>query len=188
MHDRIGDHLVIMSAKELEIRRELEMDVEKELAAEIKDEICSLSLRLIRLYQQQKEREDKAFSQFGKKIQLAEPKTKALAEVNINIKMEGGREVQIEEGMKNVRKTCRKPKISSEVETNVPKTSNFSEKNARQRILSDSRKKFDWVKTLRSGTSNAVSHQQKEPEKTARVWNDNVQVVGNGTKCMAQRR
>ncbi|KAK1370852.1 hypothetical protein POM88_036944 [Heracleum sosnowskyi] len=174
-----------MSAEELKIRRELEMDVEKELAAEIKDEICNLSLRLIQLYQQQKEREDRELSQMSKQIQLADPNNKALSEVNINIRMQGGTEVHITEA--DVRKTCPKPRISSKAETNAPKPSKLSEENTRRRIVS-SRKKFDWVKTLRSGTSDVASHQQKLPKKTARMWDDNVQIAGIGTKCMVQRR
>lgn len=178
-----------MSAEELKIRRELEMEVEKELAAEIKDEICNLSLRLIQLYQQQKEREDKEFSQIGKKIPLADhPKNEALAEVNINIKMEGRTKVDTnKEAGENVGKTCPKPRTSSKIETNAPKSSKLSEENTRRRI-SDSRKKFDWVKTLRSGTSNVATHQQKVPKKTARTWDDNVQIAGIRTKCMLQRR
>lgn len=177
-----------MSAEELKIRRELEMDVEKELAAEIKDEICNLSLRLIQLYQQQKEREEKEISQIGKHIQLADPKNKALSEVNINIRMQGGTEVKIEEAKKNARKTSPKPNLSSKVETNAPKPSKLSEENTRRRVVSESRKKFDWVKTLRSGTSSVACHQQKVPKKTARMWDDNVQIVGIRTKCVVQRR
>lgn len=175
MHDRTRNQPVNMSAEELKIRRELEMEVEKELAAEIKDEICNLSLRLIQLYEQQKQREDGEFSQLGKKIQLADPKNKALSEVNINIRMQGETEVEIEEPTKSVRKTWPKPRRSSKVETNAPKASKLSEENTRRRIVSDSGKKFDWVKTLRS--SNAASHQQKVPKKT-----------GIRTKCMPQRR
>ncbi|WOG84480.1 hypothetical protein DCAR_0103663 [Daucus carota subsp. sativus] len=161
-----------MSAEEQRIRRELEMDVEKELAAEIKGEICNLSLRLIQLYQQQKEREDREFSQ-----------NKAPSEAKINIKVEGGTKVEIEETEKNVRKICAKPK-SSKAETYVPKTSILSKEITRRQI-SDSRKKFDWVKTLRSGTSSVASHQ---PKKTARMWDDSVQIVGVRTKCMLRRR
>lgn len=164
--------VIIMSAEEQRIRRELEMDVEKELAAEIKGEICNLSLRLIQLYQQQKEREDREFSQ-----------NKAPSEAKINIKVEGGTKVEIEETEKNVRKICAKPK-SSKAETYVPKTSILSKEITRRQI-SDSRKKFDWVKTLRSGTSSVASHQ---PKKTARMWDDSVQIVGVRTKCMLRRR
>lgn len=182
MYGRTHNHLLTMSAEELKIRRELEMDVEKELAAEIKDEICNLSLRLIQLYQQQEERENKEFAQIGKHIQVADTKNKALSEVNINIRMQGGTEVEIEEAKKTVRKTSPKPKLSA------LKSSKLSEENTRRRVVSDSRKKFDWVKTLRSGTSSVASHQQKVPKKTARMWDDNVQIVGIGTKCMLQRR
>ena len=45
-----------MSAEELKIRKELEMDVERDLEAEIKDGIYHLALRLHRLYQHQKKK------------------------------------------------------------------------------------------------------------------------------------
>ncbi|KAL8109182.1 hypothetical protein AgCh_025322 [Apium graveolens] len=178
VHFRIDNRQLTMSAEELKIRRELEMDVEKELAAEIKDEICNLSLRLIQLYQQQKEREAKESSQI-----------KALSKVNINNRMQGGTEVEIVEAKKNVRRTSPRPKLSSKVESNAPKPPKLSEENTRRRVISESRKKFDWVKTLRSGTSSVASHQHKVPKNTARMWDDNVQIVGiNGTKCIVHRR
>ncbi|PSS21486.1 Cysteine proteinase [Actinidia chinensis var. chinensis] len=73
----------VMSAEELKIRKELEMDVERDLEAEIKDGIYHLALRLHRLYQHQKK--------------------KTLLEVNISIRMEGGTKIEIKEIKKEAR-------------------------------------------------------------------------------------
>lgn len=177
-----------MSAEELKIRGELEMDVERELEAELKDEIYRLGLRLHRLYQQQKERElarEYLSEPAGTKNQQG-MKNKALSEVNINIKMEGGTKIEIKETKKEARENIdHKPKpVTSRLEENMSRTrsSKLSGENTRRNLVAASSKKFDWAKTLRSGAGNVDFHQAKAL-KSGRLWDENVQTDGVGKNC-----
>ncbi|XP_027180133.1 uncharacterized protein LOC113778829 [Coffea eugenioides] len=128
-----------MSAEELKIRGELEMDVERELEEEIKEGICHLAFRLQRLYQQQKERNAKELSKLGiKGHQQGNASSKILSEVNINIRMEGGTKIEIKE-IKKQPGGNRMSTLKSE-----------STVRGGIRPATDSAKKFDWAKSLRS--------------------------------------
>ncbi|KAG5609124.1 hypothetical protein H5410_020405 [Solanum commersonii] len=87
-----------MNSIEMKIRGELERDVERDLEDEIKEGICQLALRLHRLYKHQEERNTR------KSIDDHGTNTKALSEVNINIKMEGGKKIEIKETKKEARR------------------------------------------------------------------------------------
>ncbi|KAK3007687.1 hypothetical protein RJ639_013727 [Escallonia herrerae] len=126
-----------MSAEELLIRGELEMDVERDLEEEIKDGIYHLVLRLHRLFLHQKERNGrKLLEQDAGNQQRAKGKT--LTEVNINIRMEGGTKIEIKEIKKEA------------MENGRPRSSRSA--NLQSMIVPNA-KKFDWAKTLRSGPS-----------------------------------
>ncbi|XP_059624774.1 uncharacterized protein LOC132267661 [Cornus florida] len=123
---------IAMSSEELKIRGELEMDVERDLEEEIKDGIYHLALRLHRLYQHRKERNQQG------------AKNKTLSEVNISIRMEGGTKIEIKEIKKDGRESGRPQTSRSQ---NVQGTT----------MVGSNAKRFDWAKSLRSGTSPHVA-------------------------------
>ncbi|XVF59083.1 hypothetical protein PTKIN_Ptkin07bG0246300 [Pterospermum kingtungense] len=84
-----------MSEEEWKIRGELESDIERDLEEEIKDGIYHLALRLHRLYQHRRERNALDISESGD-----HKKDKALSQVIISIKMEGGTKIEIKETKK----------------------------------------------------------------------------------------
>lgn len=130
-----------MSDEENRIREELEVDIEKNLEGEIKEEICRLALRLQRLYQHQKDKHQITCSKTQLKQQLNKSNkyNKALSEVNICIKMEGGTKVDIKE--------IKKPrKIISSTKNKVERVVLDNKNNTR-----NSSKRFDWANSLRSG-------------------------------------
>lgn len=122
----------LMSEEEIKIRGELESDIERNLEEEIKDGIYHLALRLHRLYQHQKERKA------GETV--IDKKSKALSEVNISIQMEGGTKIEIKE-------------IKKEAQQGRPRSSTISE-NVQDVMPVLHKKKFDWAKSLRSGTDS----------------------------------
>ncbi|CAL5436566.1 unnamed protein product [Camellia sinensis] len=133
---------LVMSAaaeEELKIRCELEMEVERDLEAEIKDGIYHLALRLHRLYQHQKERNQERMN------------NKTLyAEVNINIRLEGGTKIEIKEIKKGiVAREHGQPlaPIRSENMQGVMRGSNA--------------KNFDWAKSLRSEARRPLAINKK---------------------------
>ncbi|KAF5937520.1 hypothetical protein HYC85_025026 [Camellia sinensis] len=145
-------YTVVMSAaaeEELKIRCELEMEVERDLEAEIKDGIYHLALRLHRLYQHQKERNQERMN------------NKTLyAEVNINIRLEGGTKIEIKEIKKDiVAREHGQPlaPIRSEDTQGVMRGSNA--------------KNFDWAKSLRSEARRplAINKKNDSPSNHAKV-------------------
>ncbi|KAA8530785.1 hypothetical protein F0562_005591 [Nyssa sinensis] len=135
-----------MSSAELKIRGELEMDIERDMEEEIKDGIYQLALRLHRFYQHQKERNARELSEPGYKNQKG-IKSKTLSEVNISIKMEGGTKIEIKEIKKEARETGRPQTSRSE---NMPG------------MVAPDNKKFDWVKTLRSGSGPLAANKKND--------------------------
>lgn len=129
----------IMSEEEIKIRGELEKDIERDLEEEIKDGIYHLALRLHRFYQHQKERKA------GET--LIDKRSKALSEVNISIKMEGGTKIEIKE-------------IKKEAQQGRPMSSTISE-NVKDVMPVSHKKKFDWAKSLRSGMNSEANVNQK---------------------------
>ncbi|XP_015072880.1 uncharacterized protein LOC107017120 [Solanum pennellii] len=124
-----------MNSIEMKIREELERDVERDLEDEIKEGICQLALRLHRLYKHQEENNTKkSIDDHGTRDITRGTNTKALSEVNINIKMEGGTKIEIKETKKEAHRP-RSNKVSSNVE----------------RMVSTRPPKFDWTQSLRSG-------------------------------------
>lgn len=118
---------VHVSTEELKIRSELEMEIERDLEEEIKESIYHLALKLHRIYQQRKERNTKEASE-----------RRALSEVNISIRMEGGTKIEIKEVNKEV------------AERGYPRNTSRPENVKEVNALSGN--KFDWVKTLRAGS------------------------------------
>ncbi|KAJ8562578.1 hypothetical protein K7X08_031030 [Anisodus acutangulus] len=128
-----------MNTDEMKIRGELEKDVERDLEDEIKEGICQLALRLHRLYKHQEERNtQKSIDNLGTKDGMQGTNTKALSEVNINIKMEGGTKIEIKEIKKEARRSS---KASSNVQRMVTRPS-----------------KFDWTQSLRSGPTPVTGY------------------------------
>ncbi|XP_060185823.1 uncharacterized protein LOC132615272 [Lycium barbarum] len=117
-----------MNTDEMKIRGELERDVERDLEDEIKEGICQLALRLHRLYKYQEERNTKKSVD---DIRTKVKNTKALSEVNINIKMEGGTKIEIKEIKKEARRSSKASSNAQRMVTRPPK--------------------FDWTQSLRSG-------------------------------------
>ncbi|GAB4847232.1 hypothetical protein Ancab_026273 [Ancistrocladus abbreviatus] len=128
-----------ISEEELKIRNELEMDIEKDLEKEIKDGIYDLAHRLHRLYLTRKERNAKRCSS----LKDTPKRNKAATEVNLSIKMEGGTSIEIKEIKKEARD---REKLRSMIR-------DFSaEKNKQLQGGGLPPKRFDWVKSLRSGS------------------------------------
>ncbi|KAK9285149.1 hypothetical protein L1049_024334 [Liquidambar formosana] len=174
----------IMSDEELKIRSELEVDIERDLEEEIKDGIFHLALRLHRLYRHQKERNATEVSEFSRENQRGTKKKKTLSEVNINIKMEGGTKIEFKEIKKEAPESKGRPQTSSRSENT-------------QGMMARDTKKFDWVKTLRSGAGpvainkkNERSHQgrkQSNVGSTPHHNNDNSS-RRNCTSSLGQRK
>lgn len=70
------------------------MEIERNLEAEFKDGIYNLALKLRRLYEQRREREESS--------DVSMRKSKRVLEVNISIKMEGDTKIEITERKKEV--------------------------------------------------------------------------------------
>ncbi|KAI4328149.1 hypothetical protein L6164_020530 [Bauhinia variegata] len=117
------------SAEELKIRGEMEKEIERDLEEEIKEGIYQHALRLHRLYQHQKERNAKEASESGDE---QDNRSRALSEVIISIRMEGGTKIEIKEEKKEANGRVHPRNSRIEKVKNVPA------------------KKFDWAKTLRS--------------------------------------
>ncbi|CAL0314105.1 unnamed protein product [Lupinus luteus] len=115
-----------VSIEELKIKNELEIEIERYLEEEIKESIYHLALKLHQIYQQRKERKNKEAS-----------KSKALSEVNISIRIEGGTNIEIKDINKEVAE--RGYSRSTSRPKNV-KVANAFRNN-----------KFDWVKNLGGG-------------------------------------
>ncbi|XP_058078136.1 uncharacterized protein LOC131226497 [Magnolia sinica] len=137
-----------MSSEELKIRAELECEVERDLEEEIKDGICHLALRLHRLYQHQKEIGARHSSTKGAEFQN-EARDVTFTEVNITIRIEGGSKFEVHESKKEI---CNK---------GYTQNKRLEDKKGK---MGPSTKKFDWERTLRSGTSS-VAIVKKVPDK-----------------------
>ncbi|CAN8276551.1 unnamed protein product [Cochlearia groenlandica] len=87
--------LLLLSKEEERIRDELEMEIERNLEGEFKDGIYNLALKLRRLYEQRREREEES-------LNVSMKKSKRVLEVNISIKMEGDTKIEINESKKEV--------------------------------------------------------------------------------------
>ncbi|KAL3370395.1 hypothetical protein AABB24_007436 [Solanum stoloniferum] len=148
-----------MNSIEMKIRGELERDVERDLEDEIKEGICQLALRLHRLYKHQEERNTrKSIDDHGTRDKTRGTNTKALSEVNINIKMEGGTKIEIKE----TKKEARRP-ISNKALNNM------------QRMVSSTRPpKFDWTQSLRSGQTHITGYDKIDTSRK-QVTNKNGQ-------------
>ncbi|CAH8273924.1 unnamed protein product [Arabidopsis lyrata] len=85
---------LLLSKEEERIRDELEMEIERNLEGEFKDGIYNLALKLRRLYEQRREREEL--------FDVSMRKSKRVLEVNISIKMEGDTKIEITERKKEV--------------------------------------------------------------------------------------
>ncbi|OMO72996.1 hypothetical protein COLO4_27337 [Corchorus olitorius] len=131
----------VMSEEEWKIRGELESDIERELEEEIKDGIYHMALRLHRLYQHKRER--KLFGQSTKSESGGHKKDKALSEVNISIKMEGGTKIEIKETKKEEGPKYLLP----------PRSSSSRSSRSNNNVIGNGSngKKFDWAKSLRDG-------------------------------------
>ncbi|KAF8406076.1 hypothetical protein HHK36_008156 [Tetracentron sinense] len=137
MSNKGNSGVILMSNEELKIRGELEMDIERDLEEEIKDGICRLALRLQRLYQHQRGRSATTSSAHSTEV-LSGLKNSKFSKVNITIRMEGKSKIEINKIKKVDHKRGRLWTAKSE---------------DKQGELSPGAKKFDWVTTLRSGTS-----------------------------------
>ncbi|KAG5609129.1 hypothetical protein H5410_020410 [Solanum commersonii] len=147
-----------MNSIEMKIRGELERDVERDLEDEIKEGICQLALRLHRLYKHQEERNTrKSIDDHGTRDNTRGTNTKALSEVNINIKMEGGTKIEIKE----TKKEARRP-ISNKALNNM------------QRMVSTRPPKFDWTQSLRSGQTHITGYDKIDTSRK-QVTNKNGQ-------------
>ncbi|KAL1190367.1 hypothetical protein V5N11_016750 [Cardamine amara subsp. amara] len=92
-HSRQNEERRLLLSKEEErIRDELEMEIERNLEGEFKDGIYNLALKLRRLYEQRREREES--------LDVSMRKSKRVLEVNISIKMEGDTKIEITERKK----------------------------------------------------------------------------------------
>ncbi|AAG29206.1 hypothetical protein [Arabidopsis thaliana] len=89
-----AERRLLLSKDEERIRDELEMEIERNLEGEFKDGIYNLALKLRRLYEQRREREEL--------FDVSMRKSKRVLEVNINIKMEGDTKIEITEKKKEV--------------------------------------------------------------------------------------
>ncbi|KAF1875043.1 hypothetical protein Lal_00007659, partial [Lupinus albus] len=118
---------VDVSIEELKIKSELEIEIEKYLEEEIEESIYHLGLKLHRIYQHRKERKNKEAS-----------KSKAISEVNLSIKMEGGTKNEIKE-------------INKEVADKGYSRSNSRPENVKVKNAFRNNE-FDWVKNLRGGS------------------------------------
>lgn len=148
----------IMSSGEARIRGEMEMDVERELEEEIKEGICHLALRLHRLYQQQNERDARELPKSAargteNRSQGTTKNSKILSEISINIKMEGGTKIEIKEIKKEARENrhLRNPKFDQMIHAQRLKP-----------CPPPSTKKFDWVRSLRSGPSAKIDGNRRQ--------------------------
>lgn len=131
---------------ELKIRQELEREIERDLEEELKEGIYHFAVRLHRLYQQQKERNDAR--EYGAKRAKEEKMKKAFSEININIKMKGGTKIEIKE-------TKLKAKTQERSKNTSGSQSSRSDYNMMQSMkVIKSKKNIDWVNTLRSSTCN----------------------------------
>ncbi|KFK30401.1 hypothetical protein AALP_AA7G256300 [Arabis alpina] len=92
--DQQNERRLLLSKEEERIRDELEMEIERNLEGEFKDGIYNLALKLRRLYEQRREREES--------FDVSMRKSKRVLEVNISIKMEGDTKIEITEGKKEV--------------------------------------------------------------------------------------
>ncbi|KAG2319088.1 hypothetical protein Bca4012_054651 [Brassica carinata] len=88
------DRRLLLSKEEERIRDELEMEIERNLEGEFKDGIYNLALKLRRLYEQRREREES--------LDVSMRKSKRVLEVNISIKMQGDTKIEITERKKEV--------------------------------------------------------------------------------------
>ncbi|WJX61897.1 hypothetical protein P8452_46945 [Trifolium repens] len=121
---------VPISAEELKIRSELAMKIERDLEEEIKEGLYNLARRLHRLFQQRKLRVAKETTC------KVDDKIRALSEVIIRIRIEGGTKIEINEINKEANeKGCSFRK-------------NFGQKKCLKEV-----KKIDWEKSLRKGSS-----------------------------------
>lgn len=142
-----------LSKEELKIRSELEMDIERDLEQEIKDGIYHHALRLHRLYQQRRERNEREVSAlFETQSQQIKNNNKTLLEVNISIKMKGGTKIEIKESKKEAPEKGR------------PRTSRSE--NVQAVLMAPKTKKFDWAKTLRSNAGPIVINRQNNASLT----------------------
>ncbi|XP_042509492.1 uncharacterized protein LOC122085118 [Macadamia integrifolia] len=135
---------ISMSNEEWKIRAELEADIEKDLEEEIKDGIRHLAFRLHRLYQHQRDRNERESSRGGNKTGSVFNK-KTFSEVNITIKMEGDSKIEINE----IKKVAH--------EKHQPRTTSSSE-GKQGNVFPGNTKKFNWVDTLRSGNRTHGVH------------------------------
>jgi hypothetical protein len=101
------------------------MMIERELEEEIKEGLYNLARRLLRIFQQRKERDAKV-----------DNKIRALSEVIIRMRMEGGTKIEIKEVNKEANKK------------GCAFTPNFRPKKCLKEV-----KKIDWEKSLRAGSS-----------------------------------
>ncbi|XP_009801508.1 uncharacterized protein [Nicotiana sylvestris] len=132
-----------MNTNEMKIRGELERDVERDLEDEIKEGICQLALRLHRLYLHQEERNTKkSANDLGATDGTHGTNTKALSEVNINIKMEGGTKIEIKEIKKKARRS----------------SSNLRSSKAASNVMFTRPPKFDWTQSLRSEPTSVTGY------------------------------
>ncbi|KAF8404680.1 hypothetical protein HHK36_009568 [Tetracentron sinense] len=150
-----------MSNEEWKIRGEQEKDTERDLEEEIKDGICRLALRLHRLYQHQKEKNARESSTHGTKNR-AGVMNEGFSEVNITIGMEGGSKIELIEIKKEAREKGRTAKSED-----------------KQGELSLGSKKFDWVRTLRSGTSPVMINKKHDISHRARLLRNDPTVYPN---------
>nr|AGN12797.1 hypothetical protein [Leavenworthia alabamica] len=84
------DKRLLLSKEEERIRDEIERNLE----GEFKDGIYNVALKLRRLYEQRREREES--------LDVSMRKSKRVLEVNISIKMEGNTKIEITERKKKV--------------------------------------------------------------------------------------
>ncbi|GER47146.1 tetratricopeptide repeat protein [Striga asiatica] len=129
-----------MSVDELKIREELEIDVESNLEGEIKEEIYHLALKLHRLYQHQKQKT--LLMNQSSHDHENNARKKMLTEVNINIKLEGGTTIRINE----IKKEGRGGGLAR-----IAKGKGLGLGPNRNR-----RAKFDWAGSLRSKESSEM--------------------------------
>lgn len=143
-----------MSLEEWKVREELEEEVENDLEREIKDGIYGLTKKLHNLYMHQRERNETKMRQNPSNPQNKRTKSRktTFSEVKITIKMKGETTIEIKESKKEGGRRGRRFPLPNP----PPKQTNVRGNTwtPMRRLPSTRRNKFDWTKSLRSGSGS----------------------------------
>lgn len=158
-----------MSLEESKVREELEEEIENDLEKEIKDGIYGLAKKLHNLYMHQRERNERKMRQNSSNPQnkLTKSRKTTFSEVKISIKMEGETTIEIKESKNEGGGRGRFPL------PNPPKQANVQGNTLMRRLPSTRRAKFDWTKSLRSGSNNILDVDSRIEDKKRDNLRDN---------------